>query len=154
MLLDELYNSIEKGYFFQVIATFAKWFQMTDNTSTKMNFYAAFRRDICSKLFLKTLLTLSAMLRGWVAQPRLARILQATESSGICSSFSTAAISKGVCGKLNWMKNESEIHIPEKQNYSRLEDNLKPTTAIRKLTYLNKENSKKLYVLKLGFIYK
>jgi len=42
------------------------------------------------------------MLRGWVAQPRLARILQGTESSGMCKSFSTVAISRVVCGRLNW----------------------------------------------------
>lgn len=42
------------------------------------------------------------MLLGWVAQPRLARILHGTESSGMCSSFSTVAISKVVWGRLNW----------------------------------------------------
>lgn len=59
-------------------------------------------------MILESLLTLSAMLRGWVAQPRLARILQGTESSGICSSFSTVAISRVVCGRLNWIDNKSE----------------------------------------------
>lgn len=47
------------------------------------------------------ILTLSAMLRGWVAQPRLARILQGTESLGICRKFSAIAISRAVCGMLN-----------------------------------------------------
>ena len=49
------------------------------------------------------------MLRGWVAQPRLARILQGTESSGICSNFSTVAISSVVWGRLNWNKDWMEV---------------------------------------------
>lgn len=47
-------------------------------------------------------ITLSAMLRGWVAQPRLARILQGTESSGMCSNLSIDAISSAVWDKPNW----------------------------------------------------
>jgi hypothetical protein len=45
--------------------------------------------------------TRSAMLRGCVAQPRLARILQGTASWN-WRNFSMAAISDEVLGRLNW----------------------------------------------------
>lgn len=45
--------------------------------------------------------TLSAMLRGWVAQPLLALILQGTEPWN-CKNFSIFAISTEVLGKLKW----------------------------------------------------
>jgi hypothetical protein len=45
--------------------------------------------------------TLSAMLRGWVAHPRLAQILQGTASWN-WRNFSILAISDGVLGRLNW----------------------------------------------------
>lgn len=50
---------------------------------------------------IRVLLTLSAMLRGWVAKPLLARILQGTESWNF-KYCSMAAISVVVLGKLNW----------------------------------------------------
>lgn len=53
------------------------------------------------QLFNISWLTLSAMLLGWVAQPRLARSLQGTESEN-CKIFSIAFISAEVFGKLRW----------------------------------------------------
>lgn len=51
---------------------------------------------------IRVLLTLSAMLRGCVAHPLLARALQRIESCSNRRNFSAVAISEDVFGKLIW----------------------------------------------------